>query len=144
MSQQSKRATFEDVSYSQNTLRKFIDNCIVENRPLNEQERDNFLKLMQNATLGIGTKYKFYLNGQKGKYCFGHIEKAAYEIAYTEKNTIIINNEVFEIADLWKSLRKYLFDIFPYAIEMSIKISKEMVDMYQGSTSSFDYDDVNR
>ena len=129
MSQQQKRATFEDVSNAQNQLRSFIDNCIQQNKVLTTQERERFIRLLQTATLGIGTETRFYIKGKQGKYLFGHVGKAAYDIAYTNTNFIVIYNEIFPIKTLWAALRNYLFDIYDHAIALAIRISQEQTRM---------------
>jgi hypothetical protein len=140
--EQQKRATFEDVCKAQDTLIDLIDECIKKNKPLTPRDRKKFINTFRLATLGLGSEHIFYIKGKNKGYNIGHVGHAAYWLSYRTDAIITLNKDVFEIRDFWLKLRDYCFNIFSHAQEMSIKISKEIVDMYQGNTSSYDYDDL--
>jgi hypothetical protein len=140
--EQQKRATFEDVCKAQDDLVDFLDECIKKNQPLQKKERNKFIKIFRLATLGLGSEHLFFIEGHMKGYTVGHVGHAAYWLAYQTKNTIQLGQDIFEIRDFWLLLRDYCFQIFSAAQELSIKISKEIVDLYQGNTSSYDYDDI--
>lgn len=128
MKQKQKRATFEDVSQSQDILLDFLDDCIKNNKPLSEKDRKTFIKKMRYATLGLGTEYKFYYKGKKHTYDLKHVEHAAYWLAYQTKSEVTIQHETIPIRLLWLELRDMLWLVFPHAIETSVKISKEQTE----------------
>jgi len=82
-----------------------------------------------------------YSRENKG-YNIGHVGHAAYWLAYRNETIVTLGHDTFEIKDFWLKLRDYCFTLFSPAQELSVKISKEIVDLYQGNTSSYDYDDV--
>jgi len=139
---QQKRATFEDVCIAQDILTDFIDTCIEKNEPLNKENRKKFINSFRLSTLGLGSEKTFSIQGKHQLYNLGHVGHAAYWLAYQTKNPVHLGSDVFEMEQLWLHLRDLCFSIFPFAQEMSIKISKEIVDMYHGNTSSYDYGDI--
>ncbi len=142
---QQVRATFEDVCNSQDALLIFLDKCIDGNKVLSNDEKNIFIKLFRTATLGLASEHVFFIKGKNRGYKYGsHVAHAACLLAYHTSNKVQIGDYVFDIKTLWMKLRDYCFKIFPSAQEMSIKISKEIVDMYSGHTSSFDYDDLKK
>lgn len=142
MTEQQKRATFEDVCKAQDTLLQFIDDCISENKALDARDRVAFIRLFRLATLGIGSEHTFVLQGKQRSYHLGHVGHASYWIAYRTTSQILLGQECFDIKQLWLQLRDHCFQLFPKAQEISIKMSKELVDLYTGTTSSFDYGDL--
>lgn len=137
-----KRATFEDVCNAQDILLELLDTCIQKNMVLTGKNRMKFIKTFRLATLGLGSEHLFYIKGKHKGYSIGHVGHAAYWLSYQDTNKILLGADVFEIKEFWLKLRDYCFQLFSNAQEMSVKISKEIVDLYQGNTSSFDYDDV--
>jgi len=73
----------------------------------------------------LGTNKKVFYPGKNNTYSLGNVEHAAYWLSYRESNYVIFEGETVEIKELWKRLRDALFDVFPHAIETSIRISKE-------------------
>jgi len=129
MKPQSKRATYLDVKRSQLNLLELVNECIEENRPLRQKERNDFYNILSDSTLGLGIKYRFLYNGKKQTYDLGHMEHAAMWIAYRDKNIVSLKYETVEIKELWKKLRDLLFQIFPYAKTFSTKISQEQIHL---------------
>jgi len=140
--EQQKRATFEDVCKAQDRLLTLIDKHIQNNEPLKKGERKKFIDTFRLATLGLGSEHFFYIEGKNKGYKIGHVGHAAYWLAYRNETIVNLGKDTFEIKEFWLKLRDYCFTLFSHAQEMSIKISKEIVDLYQGNTSSYDYDDV--
>jgi len=139
---QQKRATFEDVCRAQDVLLKFLDICIETNETLDQKKRTEFIHSFRLATLGLGSERQFYVEGSFQKYNIGHVGHAAYWLAYRTENPIVIGRDTIPIKVFWLHLRDECFNLFPLAQEMSIKMSKEIVDYFQGNTSSFDYSDL--
>lgn len=130
MKQQQRRATFEDVRHAQNTIRVWIDGLILKNKPLTENEREKFIKLMQLASLGIGTAEIFMITTREKTHNFPHIESALYWVCYQENAKVKLGNETIQIKEIWKKIKtKWCFEIFPYALQESIKISKEQTHL---------------
>jgi len=127
--QQSKRATFEDVGLAQDKLREYIDNCIKNNSILEIEEREEFIKLLRNSTLGIGKDFRFVFKTKEGHFDLGSVEYAAYWLAYQTNEKIMFKEKQFDIKDIWYQLRDNLFTVFPHAITMSVKISKEQTHL---------------
>lgn len=127
MKQQSKRASFIDVGFAQDKLRKYIDDCIEYNKPLDKNERNKFIKLLRDSTLGLGINYPFLYSGKLKTYDLNHVEHAAYWLAYKEKNPVRLGDEEIEIKNLWLKLRDNLFIIFPHAVTLGFKISQEQI-----------------
>ena len=134
------RATYEDVDIAQDKIRKYVDKCINNNIPLGKEEREDFINLISPATLGLGTEYSCFIEGKQQIYDLDHVEHFAYWLAYQEQNPVVMRSgEEIEMQKLWKKLRDLLFIVFPYAIEMSIKISKEREQRDFGSRGGFTF-----
>jgi len=129
MKQQSKRATFLDVGDAQEKLRKIIDDCITNNKTLEENQREKFIKLLRLSTLGLGKDFKFIFSTNKGRFDIGHVHHAACWLAYQTDTTVDIEGNPFQIKELWYYLRDYLFFVFPHADTLSTKISQEQIKL---------------
>jgi len=128
--QQSKRATFEDVGAAQDKLRVFVDECIEQNKILNEKEREYFIRLFREATLGFGANHKFTIESKNKSYSLLSVGHAANWIAYQMKTPISMRDgEQIDIKMFWWRLRDELFTIFDEAIHLSVKISQEQIKM---------------
>lgn len=132
----SFRATFSDVKSSQQKLLEWIENLIEENRPLEPEKRQMFLRLLANATLGEGNKLEI-----------GSRHKGAYRNhdwrADGEGSTVDIQNygdlirfAIYEeddeiagepISKLWKKIRGCILRIIPFALETAIQSSAERI-----------------
>jgi len=124
---QSKRATFLDVASSQDQLRSLIDKLIAENRPLHDtKERNKYIRLFRESTFGIGTKKPFLIKGQNKTYTLPNIQHAGYWLAYRDTDMIHFEGgEHIPIQKIWRQFRDGLFQIYPHALELSAKMSKE-------------------
>ena len=143
MKKQQKRATFEDVSISQDYLIELINECIEENKCLAVKDRKKFIRAYRNATLGLGSEYKFIINGRNQSYDFGHLGHAAYWIAYRNNPVISIKNENIKIKQFWLKFRDMCFVVFDPAIELAVKISKEQ-NIYGGDAEATSYDEIRK
>lgn len=143
MKKQQKRATFEDVGLAQDKLLSLIDECIEENKPLDEKNRKQFIRSYRLATLGLGSEFRFVLNGRKQGYDMGCLGHAAYWIAYQNSNIICIKDEDIRIEKFWLKLRDMLFMVFDPAIELAVKISKEQ-NIYGGDAEATSYDEIRK
>jgi len=124
---QSKRATFIDVGHSQDQLRRLIDELISKNRPLHDtKERNRFIQLFRESTFGIGTKKNFLIKGKNKTYTLPNIQHAGYWLAYRDTNQVHFEGgEYIQIQQIWRQFRDGLFQIYPHALELSAKMSKE-------------------
>ena len=141
MKQQSKRATFLDVGDAQDSIRKILDKCINDNKPLNESERNEFIKLLRLSTLGLGKDFKFVFSSDEGSFDLGHVHHAACWLSYQDSNIVEIEKHKFKIKDIWYQLRDYFFTVFPFADTMSVQISKEQ-NIYGGTAEVTGYDEL--
>lgn len=139
---QQKRATFEDVCIAQDKLLDFLDTCIQKSLLLDVRKRQFFIENFRLATLGIGSERHFFIQGEQQRYDIGHVGHAAYWLAYRDNDPVKVGNDMIPIRRFWLQLRDECFYLFPKAQEISIKMSKEIVDYFQGNTSSYDYKDL--
>ena len=127
---QSKRATYEDVGHAQDRIRKYIDNSIKNDRLFDEKHRDNFIKIYREATLGLGGREPFFYPGEKKTYKFPNLDHVVFWLLYQDTTKIIMpTGETIELKNFWKMIRDKLFELFPHAINLAIKISQEQIKL---------------
>jgi len=129
------RATFEDTKRKQLLFLHKLDELIQKNSPIPKKERDDFLNLLADSTFGLGTnEFSFWLND--GRVLRGNnFESFVRSLFYHESNTV--DGDFFfktlgrykdftvNIGELWMQVRNKCFDVFPEALAMSLRISKE-------------------
>lgn len=150
----SFRATFLDTKSSQQKLLEWVNNLIEENRPIKVEKRQQFLRLLANATLGEGyeidiphsTKKKYIKNvdwevdgkGDKVKpEKVGDIIRFAVFEGRKKIPKLGRKNEGTEIKELWKTIRSLLLRIFPRALQVAVRSSQEIISREE--TKVWDY-----
>jgi hypothetical protein len=143
------RATFNDTKNAQIKLKKELDyleehNSIVKNI-------DIFFNLLADALLGMeyDKECKIYLEdgsvlvvNNLGKfirhlsYCKGNVVDRKFFRDYN----IVIKQKV-NISFLWHRLKFEIFGVYPEALAMSIRISKEQT-RYSGTDEVTSYDEI--
>jgi len=128
---QSKRATYNDIAEAQDKLRHLIDRLITEKRPLqNDKERERFIKLVRDATFGMGTETSLIVRGRQRTYNLKHMQHAAYWLAYQKDTPVLFDGgEAIEIEKLWRELRDRFFIVFPNALAMAARMSQEQTHL---------------
>jgi hypothetical protein len=146
------RATFEDTKTKQRLFRHKLTELINENRPVNDDERDKVIDLYNDANLGLGgVETVLWLNTGK-KIVIPNLEKFVRDLI--DYNEQIVNGEFFffslghykelsvPIKELWRQIKSKTNQVNAEALTQTLRMSKEIVDIYSGKTSSFDYDDI--
>ena len=135
-SEKQWRATFEDTKTNQRNLRRKLDLLIDENRAVeNEVEREEFIELLSNSTIGLGTDPVKIRLGNRVVIEVPNLEQFIYELLYVKSNNVdsdffyyLTGKQhkcVIPIKDLWVNIRRYLFAVFPLAKAHTIRMSKE-------------------
>lgn len=143
------RATFKDTKKAQEKLRETIDeleknNSIVKNR-------EEFFSLLADALIGMEfeKQCKIYL-GESGVLKINNLGKFIRHLVYAEENMItksffrdynIVVYDKVPISLLWNKLKFEIFGVYPDALAMSVRISKEQTS-YETSTAVIGYDDI--
>jgi len=138
----SLRRTFQDVLNSQEQLRNVIETLIKENRPLTDEERGDFIRLLGCSTFGLGRNQAFSMkiSDRHGMERLGSVEKIARVLAKETKDHLVFIRELgynkqgevsIPINIFWSALLYHLFDVFPEALDRASAMSKE-IDMNTG------------
>jgi len=145
------RATFNDTKKAQEELRQLLDyleqhNSIVKNRQY-------YFKSLANSLLGMeyGKECKLYL--EDGSVLnINNLGKFIRHLGYCNSNLIgktffrdynIVVEQNVPISYLWHRIKFEIFGIYPDALAMSIRISKEQT-RYSGSDEVTSYAEVRR
>jgi len=135
-SEKQWRATFEDTKKNQEDLRETLDYLIKDKRPIkDEQERKQFIELLSNSTIGLGTEPVKIRLDDKTMVEIKNLEQFISELLYVDAKVVSKNFFWFltgkslvddvPIEQLWLNVRRHLFAVFPLAKASTIKISKE-------------------
>ena len=139
------RATFEDTKKDQDKLRLKLDELIEDNRPVTKDERDELIKLIADAFLGLCNKpYKIRIRGEKTITIdnFGGFFRSVLYFDTNEINNIgdgeIQLEKPINIKDLWKWIRRKSLNNFDEALAASHRTSKEREVVASGTGVSID------
>lgn len=128
------RATKEDTKNNQEQLRLLLEQLESENRGITNEERTDFFSRIADGLLGMDfdREYVIYLDDMT-VLRVTNIGEFIRELAYQE--TIVTNiflkkygkntEDKIEIKKIWGSLKFIIFGIYPGAINLAIKLSKE-------------------
>ena len=133
------RATFKDTVKAQNNLRVELDRLENNNTVVSDDKRGDFFELLANALLGLDFEKKYMIQ-LPDKSCikinnFGEFIRC---LAYYDKDVISydflrrygkIQHDAVKIGYIWHEVKFIVFGIYPEALAMSIRISKEIVDI---------------
>lgn len=134
---QVTRASFEAVVSAQEELRTLLDKLISEDRPLKEDERKSYMKLLAFSTIGLGTNQTTYLYDENVTLLRRNIEVVSRWAAYLTASEVTVPVEIgkpkesakLKISIIWKCIRDELLYTFPYALERSWGQSQELKNM---------------
>jgi len=127
------RATFNDTKKAQEELRIILDDLEENNTTV--KDRKKFFALLDNALLGMEyeKECKIFLPNEQVLHIF-NLGKIVRHISYISDKMVTPNffkkynkvvNENIEIKHLWNEIKYEIFGIYPAAISMSVRISKE-------------------
>lgn len=127
------RATFNDTKNAQKKLREKIDNLEKNNSIVKNKEE--FFSLLADALLGMeyDRQCKLVLDDGSILNIF-NVGKFIRHLAYCECNMIgktffrdynVVVNQDVAISFIWHRIKFELFGVYPAALAMSIRISKE-------------------
>ena len=136
------RATFQDTLRYQLQLREIFDILDKENRPIHDEERENYFEKLARALLGHDFEKEHVLIIKKTdvliiKNLGGLLRQLAYEDGEKiDRKTLEIHgkfesikNSYYDFSDIWHGLKFIIYGIFPEAILTSVKISKEQTHL---------------
>lgn len=144
------RHTFEEVLKSQKKLRRWIDDLIVENRPLRDsEERDVFIDLLERATLGFGHRFNFKVRFEDGKdMVYFHADAFFTAVAYHREGPLRDDRGEslnVEMSKLWREVRRFCLRVFPSSLDHAASMSPERLPAdefkkkYVGTGKPYDY-----
>lgn len=130
------RLTFQDVKDSQSKLLNWIENLIEHNRPVKEEKIDSYLRLVGNSFLGegnkldIGSRHLGYLknfdwraDGQGSTIDIVNYADLIRYAAYEDGEEVAGE----PISRLWKKVRACCLRVAPYALQVAIQSSQELI-----------------
>jgi hypothetical protein len=130
------RATFNDTKQAQEKLRQRLDKYEENNLFLNPKDRESFFEILADALLGLDYEKNCILRlpDETNSIYIKNLGEFIRYLGYYNKNEIdddflrhygIYCKKVFPISALWRELKFIVYGIFPEALGMSIRISKE-------------------
>ena len=129
-----KRATFLDTINAQEDLRRELDRLELENNIVTD--RSLFFQLLGSAMLGLDYDKECDMTLPDGTNVhIDNVGKFIRHLAYCDSSIIthdflklywtIFNEEQVDISFIWNELKFVIFGIYPEALAMSVRISKE-------------------
>ncbi|NIQ88078.1 MAG: hypothetical protein GWN93_02905 [Deltaproteobacteria bacterium] len=133
------RATFEDVLTAQNELREEFDKLEFTNTCVVETDRNKMFELLGKALLGLDFDKKCEITFQDKAYIrVDNIGEFIRHLVYYDKTIVDydflkrygkVGRMSVPISYIWHEVKFKIFGIFPEALSMGIRISKEIVDI---------------
>jgi hypothetical protein len=128
------RATKEDTKNNQEQLRLLLEQLEKENRGIREEERGEFFSKIADGLLGLDfdREYILFLDDMtvlRIKNIGEFIRELAYQDTYI--NDVFLKKygknpeEKLEIKKIWAALKFIIFGMYPGAVNLAIKLSKE-------------------
>jgi len=145
------RATFNDTKKAQVELKKILDYLEQHNSIV--KDTDKFFNLLANALLGMeySKECKIYLVDGSVLY-IKNLGKFIRHLSYCKGNVVdenffrdysIILKQKIDIGYIWNKLKYEIFGVYPEALAMSIRISKEQT-RFSGVDEVTTYDEIRR
>ena len=145
------RATFNDTKKAQEKLRELFDYLEQHNSIVKKQAE--FFDLLADALLGMeyDKRCKLFLDNA-GVIEINNLGKFIRHLGYSDSNMVgkkffrdynIVIRDNVPISFLWNKLKFEIFGVYPDALAMSVRISKEQT-RYQGSDEVTSYAEVRR
>jgi len=122
--------SYEDTLENQNKFLAWIEIMEKTKGTVPPQQRARFFKQLSKATLTVGRGQKAVYKTKKGKRLpMGNVHYFAQRLAY-QTNQITkwkFGTDTYEIpiSELWRLLKDYLLQIFPYAQNEALRMSAE-------------------
>lgn len=143
------RATFEDTKKRQEELRIKLDTLDSKNEYVTVDERGKFFLLIADSLLGLDYEKQCKLIFSDHTILrIPNVGEFIRFLAYYEKTNIgidflkrygKIDNSPIKIGEIWHELKFIIFSIYPEALAMSIRISKEQPSREsEGETTDYE------
>lgn len=151
-SEKQWRATFEDTKKAQENLRIELDKLDAHNNYVEPDDRKHFFELLADALLGFD--YGKHCNLPLPNMTYVAIENIGEFIRRLAYHTgTKVDYEFFkyykkieiqqtDIGQIWHELKFFIYGIYPEAIAMSIRISKEQIEMLGREAEATSYDEA--
>lgn len=157
LSETQIRATFEDTKKNQEELRVNLDDLDKTNSFIEEGERGNFFSYLANGLLGLDFEKKCKIRLPDGKFLkienlgrflrhLVYYDNVKVDFDFLRKYGNTDGNKIsVEIKDIWHEIKFIIYGIFPEALAMSLRISKEQTGIQkQGDSDATDYNEAMR
>lgn len=124
------RLTHADCISKQNQLMKMLKRKIERNVGLSNEEAEYFPELVANSLLSHGFILAYHALPDGSKIPMGSVHTFALRMIDLRgpKVTLSFFNKKYtiNISDLWRTLYDYFIRLFPFALEESLHISREV------------------
>lgn len=132
------RLTHADCINRQNQLMRLLKRKIERNVGLSHEEAEYFPEMVANSLLSHGFINAYHTLSNGTKIPMGSVHTFALRMLDLRgsKVTLSLFNKkyIINISDLWRTLYNYFIRLFPFALEESLHISRE-VPMREESSS---------
>jgi hypothetical protein len=142
--QKQVRMTLHDTLATQDKLRDMVKLLINENRPLTQQEKQQYYQLLPNALLSQGATDPVYFVKEDGWFIFESVQTLAHRMG--DLTTCNVNlkttrpkqvETTISIGELWKFLYRKMLYLFPQANSEAIHLSAESIERQQQKSFKF-------
>lgn len=142
------RLTFEDTLTHQTKLRNWIEILAREKVPLKPSQRETFIRVFNKATLTVGRpKIVVYTTPYGKKIPLGKLHYFAQKMTYIQTTPVKMKYKNIEyqipIEKLWFTLLDYLLNVFPYSLDLALRMSAERFRL-QARPGSVEYYPTNK
>jgi len=137
------RLTFEDTLTNQTKLRNWLEILARDKLTLKPTQRDSFIRTFNKATLTVGRPKLVVIKLPNGKKApLGKLHYFAQKMTYITTKEVKIKykgkNYKIPIEHLWLTLLEYLLNVFPYSLDLALRMSAERF-RFQARPGSVDY-----
>jgi len=148
--QKQIRATFNDTKKAQEKLRSELD-CLEKSNSY-VTDRRGFFNLLADSLLGLDSEKscRIFLKDNTvlridnmGKFVreLSYLKDSDY--SFLKKYGKVNCSNDIDIGHIWHELKFELFGVFPEALAMSVRISKER-ELYESDVEATSYDEVRK
>lgn len=143
------RASFQDTKKFQDKLREKLYKLSVENRCIKDSnEMNEFFEMFSNSTLGLGTENSFIVLPDHKIIKISNLWQFISLLFYYRKKNVDKefffnltgkdNNYDVEIGYIWNQVLIRLLGVFPFALAMAYRTSKEREKKEMSEGASLD------
>lgn len=137
------RLTHYDTLQSQKKLRKLLKEKTINPTPLSNDERIEWEQLIADSYLNWGLKCNVYHERSDIRLKLGNLHTLALKMMdYDDTGTEISSgNKIYniELKTLWDLIYKSSLNVFPYALDEALHISKEILEREDPGSYQFSY-----